>query len=164
VANLVRESKTVQLPGIMQINKAAGMSLLNDELQHLIETGKVEMAEALSKAVDKDDLARRFRTGLTLSQASPAADTFRVANVAPNSPGATAGLSRGDEILELDGKPSAQFTLEEIRQAIRTDGKRMLTVARDGKRVKLVMELGGRDVLSSLAAGGAARTPRRTGA
>jgi twitching motility protein PilT len=164
VANLVRESKTVQLPGVMQISKGLGMSLLNDELQHLIETGKVEPAEALSKAVDKDDLARRFRTGITLAQASPAADTFRVANVAPNSPGATAGLSRGDEILELDGKPSAQFTLDEMRQAIRIDGKRMLTVAREGKRVKVVMELGGREVPASLAAGGAARTPRRPGA
>ena len=164
VANLVRESKTVQLPGVMQISKGLGMSLLNDELYRLIETGKVEMAEALSKAVDKEDLARRFRTGLTLAQA-PTADTFKVAAVVPGSPGATAGIARGDEIIELDTKPSAQFTLEEMKAAIRIDGKRMLTVVREGKRVKLVMELGGRDAPTALAQGAPGpRGPRRPGA
>ena len=57
VANLIRESKTVQLPGIMQTSKALGMSLLNDELARMIETHKVEMDEALAAAADKEDLA-----------------------------------------------------------------------------------------------------------
>jgi C-terminal processing protease CtpA/Prc len=150
----------------MQISKALGMSLLNDELYRLIEAGKVEMAEAVSKAVDKEDLLRRYRTGLTLTQASPAADTFRVSAVAAGSPGANAGLARGDEIIELDGKPSQQFTLDEMKAAIRIDGKRNLTVVRDGKRVKLVMELGGRETpVGGAVAGAAARgAVRRPGA
>ena len=57
VANLIREGKTVQLPGVMQINKGMGMQLLNDELTQLIETGKVDMDEAMAAAVDKEDLA-----------------------------------------------------------------------------------------------------------
>src|SRR6185503_2704903 len=61
VANLIRESKTVQLPGIMQTSKALGMSLLNDELARMIETHKVEMDEALAAAADKEDLLRRAR-------------------------------------------------------------------------------------------------------
>ena len=165
VANLVREAKTVQLPGIMQTSKALGMSLLNDELYHLIETHKVDMDEALSAAVDKEDLARRFRTGITLAQDSMADETFRVVSVAPSSPAAQAGISRGDVLVELDGRPSKEFTLEEVRQAIRLDGKRLITVDRGGKRVKVIMELGGREMAvppsgpAAAAARGAVRRP-----
>ena len=165
VANLIREGKTVQLTGVMQINKGIGMQLLNDELEQLIQTGKVERDEAMAAAVDKDDLDKRFRTGITLGQASVADETFRVLNVAQASPGALAGFMRGDQVIELDAKPSKEFTLDEIRKAIRLDGKRTVTVVRDGKRVKLVMDLvgGGRENLMAPAAGGAARPapPRR---
>jgi twitching motility protein PilT len=163
VANLIREHKSVQLPGIMQTSKALGMSLLNDELARMIETHKVEMDEALAAAADKEDLLRRFRTGLTLAQDSIADETFRVVSVAPSSPGAQAGVSRGDILIELDGRAAKEFTLEEVRQQIRIDGKRNLTVVRDGKRVKLVMELAGRlDMPAAGAAGAAARTiPKR---
>jgi Tfp pilus assembly ATPase PilU len=145
VANLIREAKTVQLPGIMQTSKALGMSVMNDELYRLIETHKVDMDEAMAAAVDKEDLARRFRTGITLVQDAMTDETFRVASVAPSSPGAAAGVSRGDVLLELDGRPSKEYTLEEVRQAIRIDGKRNLTLDRGGKRVKIVMELAGRE-------------------
>ena len=162
VANLIRESKTVQLPGIMQTSKALGMSLLNDELARMIETHKVETEEALAAAVDKEDLLRRFRTGLTLAQDSLADETFRVVTVAPSSPGAQAGVSRGDVLIELDGRPAKEFTLEEVRQQIRIDGKRMITVDRAGKRMKLVMELAGRlDTPPGGPAGAAARVARR---
>jgi Tfp pilus assembly ATPase PilU len=166
VANLIREGKTVQLTGVMQINKGIGMQLLNDELEQLIQTGKVEMDEAMAAAVDKEDLAKRFRTGITLAQASMADETFRVVNVAANSHGANAGFARGDQVIELDAKPSKEFTLDEMRKAIRLDGKRQVTVLRDGKRVKLVMELtGGRENLMAPAAGAGAKPgvpPRRT--
>jgi pilus retraction protein PilT len=164
VANLVREAKTVQLPGIMQTSKALGMSLLNDELYRFIETHKVDIDEALSAAADKEDLLRRFRTGITLAQDSMTDETFRVVNVAPASPGAQAGISRGDVLLELDGRPSKEFTLEEVKQAIRLDGKRLLTVERGGKRVKVVMELGGRETVippSSGPVGAGSRVARR---
>ncbi|HEV7499364.1 MAG TPA: PilT/PilU family type 4a pilus ATPase [Vicinamibacteria bacterium] len=160
VSNLIRESKTVQLPGIMQTSRAMGMSLLNDELARMIDTHKVDMDEALAATSDKEDLARRFRTGVTLAQDSLSDETFRVASVAPQSPGALAGLGRGDVLVELDGRPTKEFTLDEIRQQIRIDGKRMITVDRGGKRIKLVMELGGRETAVP-PAGGAARVPPR---
>jgi twitching motility protein PilT len=170
VGNLIREGKTVQLTGVMQINKGMGMQLLNDELARFIEQGKVEMEEAMAKAVDKEDLSRRFRTGLTLGQASLADESFRVLAVAPGSPGASAGIQRGDYVIELDGKPSKEFTLDEMRQAIRLDGKRNVTVNREGKRVKVVMELGGRESLMAPVvppqrpgAAAAARPPARKG-
>jgi twitching motility protein PilT len=160
VANLIREHKTVQLPGIMQTSKALGMSLLNDELTRMIETHKVEMDDALAAAADKEDLVRRFRTGLTLAQDSMTDETFRVVSVVPSSPGALAGFSRGDQVFEIDGRPSKEFTLEEVRQAIRIDGKRNITVVRDGKRLKLVMDLAGRlDMPAPNAASAAARMP-----
>jgi twitching motility protein PilT len=60
VANLVREGKTHQIASSMQTGKAAGNQLLNDSLAGLVTSGKVEYEEALSKAVDKADLARRL--------------------------------------------------------------------------------------------------------
>ena len=140
VANLIREGKTVQIPSIMQANKALGMALLNDELTRLIEGKKVEMQEAMSKAVDKDDLARRFRSGVTLAQ-DPSSGHFRVTTVTPASPGSEAGLERGDLITEIDTTPSKDMGLDQARQALRLDGKRMLVVERAGKRHKLTMEL-----------------------
>src|SRR6185503_13686937 len=108
IANLIREGKTVQVPGMMQVSRGIGMSLLNDELQHAIEGHKVDMEEALSKALDKEDLARRFRTGLTLGQASLTDETFRVVSVVPDSPGA-----RGDRARRSD-RGAGQQALEGV--------------------------------------------------
>jgi len=60
IANLVREGKTFQVPSLMQTGRGAGMQLLNDELARLVTERKVELEEALAKAVDKADLGRRF--------------------------------------------------------------------------------------------------------
>jgi twitching motility protein PilT len=59
ISNLIREGKTVQIASMMQTGKAAGNVLLNDSLAALVKSGKVEKAEAMSKAVDKADLARK---------------------------------------------------------------------------------------------------------
>jgi twitching motility protein PilT len=67
VANLIREGKTNQIANIMQTGKAAGNQLLNDSLAALVTAGTVEYQEALSKAVDKADLARRFGRAATES-------------------------------------------------------------------------------------------------
>jgi twitching motility protein PilT len=141
VSNLIREGKTVQIPGIMQSNKALGMSLLNEELGRLVEAKKITMEEALGASVDKEDLHRRFRSGVTLAAAPPEYDRFRVMAVDADSPGAQAGLQRGDLIIELESRPAKDFTLDEARQILRSDGKRMFTVDRGGKRVKINMEL-----------------------
>jgi S1-C subfamily serine protease len=123
----------------MQANKAIGMSTLNDELGTLIEARKITMEEGLSKAVDKDDLLRRFRSGLTLS--GDPSRGFMVQAVKPGSPGADAGVQRGDVILEINGIPGKDHTLDELRRSFRTDGAHQLVVGRSGKKVKLVLEL-----------------------
>jgi twitching motility protein PilT len=61
VSALIREGKTVQIPNIMQTGKAFGNQLLNDSLINLVQTQKIEYEEALSKAVDKADIAKRLK-------------------------------------------------------------------------------------------------------
>jgi len=59
VGNLIRKANTAQIQSVMQTQKAAGNRLLNDALQTLVREGKVDYDEAVSKSVDKEDLARR---------------------------------------------------------------------------------------------------------
>jgi twitching motility protein PilT len=62
VANLIREGKTFQIPSIMQTNRRAGMSLLNDALLDLVDQKLVEPKEAYLKAVDKTSLATGLKS------------------------------------------------------------------------------------------------------
>ena len=60
ISNLIREGKVHQIMSSMQTGKAAGNRLLNDSLAELVTRGVVEYEEALSKAADKTELARRL--------------------------------------------------------------------------------------------------------
>jgi twitching motility protein PilT len=53
VSNLIRESKTFQIPSMMQVGKAVGMVTLNDALLELVAKKIVAPDEAYSKAIDK---------------------------------------------------------------------------------------------------------------
>ncbi len=59
IANLIREGKMHQVASAMMTSKAQGNTLLNETLAELVKTGKVDYDEALTKAVDKGDMARR---------------------------------------------------------------------------------------------------------
>jgi len=60
VANLIREGKTFQIPSVMQTAKGVGMTTLNDSLLDLVKKGLVEPAEALGKAVARNELKQLF--------------------------------------------------------------------------------------------------------
>ena len=60
INHLIRDGRTFQIPGTMQTGKAIGMQVLNEELAQLVKNKKVEAEEAMSRAVDKDDLAKRI--------------------------------------------------------------------------------------------------------
>lgn len=64
ISSLIREGKTIQIQNIMQTAKALGNQLLNDSLAALVQGQKVEYDEALSKAVDKAEFARRMHRTL----------------------------------------------------------------------------------------------------
>jgi twitching motility protein PilT len=53
ISNLIREGKTFQIPGMMQVGRAAGMVTLNDALMELVTKKLVAPEEALAKSVDK---------------------------------------------------------------------------------------------------------------
>jgi len=60
ISHLIREGKNHQIVSSMQTGKAAGNQLLNESLAELVTKGTVEYEEALSKAVEKADLAKRL--------------------------------------------------------------------------------------------------------
>jgi twitching motility protein PilT len=53
VANLIRESKTFMLPGIIQTGKKLGMKLMDDSLMELMEAGTITPHEAYDRADQK---------------------------------------------------------------------------------------------------------------
>jgi twitching motility protein PilT len=53
VANLIRESKTFMLPGIIQTGKKLGMKLMDDSLLELMEEGIITPHEAFDRAEQK---------------------------------------------------------------------------------------------------------------
>ena len=60
VSNLIREGKNHQIMNIMMTAKVQGNMLLNEQLEKLVNDGKVEYDEAIMKALDKSDFAKRF--------------------------------------------------------------------------------------------------------
>ena len=60
VANLIREGKNHQIASSMTTGKSIGCQMLNEELARLVTEKKVEYEDALSRAVDKSDLAKRL--------------------------------------------------------------------------------------------------------
>ncbi len=66
VRNLIRESKTFQIPSMIQTGRKYGMRLLDDDIQDLLQKGMIGSDEAYAKCNDK----QRFRPFLK----SPPAD------------------------------------------------------------------------------------------
>jgi len=58
MSNLIRDSKTFQIPSMMQTGKADGMCLMDDSIVKLLEEGKISLDQALENIVNKKRLAR----------------------------------------------------------------------------------------------------------
>ncbi len=72
VAANIREGKAHQLTSAMQMGMKQGMMLLNDALLKLVVTKTVDPREALKKAVDKEDLLKKFAAaGVSTGSARP---------------------------------------------------------------------------------------------
>ena len=54
VANLIRESKSFMLPGIIQTGKKLGMKLMDESLLELVESGTISAFEAFDRAEQKN--------------------------------------------------------------------------------------------------------------
>ena len=79
VSNLIREGKNFQIATMMQTGKAQGMKMLNTSLSELVKTGVVSAEEALSKAIDKENL----KTTLRFAEEMDESQSIAVANESP---------------------------------------------------------------------------------
>ena len=67
---------------------------------------------------------------------------FEVLSVVAGGPAATAGIEKGDVIVELEGEPASRWTLERVRGAIReVNGTRTLKVRRNGREIDVRLQL-----------------------
>ena len=57
IANLIREGKTHQIPGMMQVGKRKGNQPLDDAIMELLRAVKITPEEAYEKASDR----KKFR-------------------------------------------------------------------------------------------------------
>jgi twitching motility protein PilT len=62
VGNLIRDSKTVQIPSAMQTGKAIGMQTLDDAIQELLSWKWISPEEAYEKSIDKTRFAKLLKT------------------------------------------------------------------------------------------------------
>jgi twitching motility protein PilT len=62
VRNLIRESKTFQIPSMMQTGKKYGMQLLDDAIMELLTKGWISGDEAYAKANDKTKFRQFLKT------------------------------------------------------------------------------------------------------
>ena len=61
VANVIRESKTFMLPGIIQTGKKLGMKLMDDSLTELFNAGLITADEAVARAEQKQQMKQICR-------------------------------------------------------------------------------------------------------
>ena len=61
VANVIRESRTYMLPGIIQTGKKQGMQLMDDALVDLCSRGLIAAEEACARAEQKQELKSRLK-------------------------------------------------------------------------------------------------------
>jgi twitching motility protein PilT len=54
IANLIREAKTYQIPGMLQVGKKHGMQTLDDAIMDLINKAMISPEDAYSRAIDKN--------------------------------------------------------------------------------------------------------------
>jgi twitching motility protein PilT len=78
IANLVREGKTHQIPGMIQVGKKLGNQPLDDAIMEHLRMKRISPEEAYDKAIDK----KKFRVPATtagrrrnLTYAPPELDT-----------------------------------------------------------------------------------------
>jgi PDZ domain len=81
-------------------------------------------------------------SGISVIAGGPGLRTFKVTQVRPGTPGAEAGLQKGDIISGIDQDPAADFSLIQVRDLFRQLGHPYtLTVEREDKTLHLTMKL-----------------------
>jgi len=85
----------------------SGMLNAQDPYSRLLDASELE-------ELKKTSAGQSFGIGLSLEKKG---DQLLVTRVAPGSPGAKAGIKRGDQLLSVLGKPASEFDLNEVQRA-----------------------------------------------
>jgi membrane-associated protease RseP (regulator of RpoE activity) len=82
------------------------------------------------------------KSGISVVAEGNSLRVFRVVDVNPGSPGAKAGVQKGDVIAGIDDEPAADLTLSEIRSLFRQVGhKYNLAIERNGQAKQINVEM-----------------------
>lgn len=82
------------------------------------------------------------KSGISVVAKGNSLRVFEVADVSPGSPGAKAGVQKGDVIAGIDDEPAADLTLPEIRGLFRQVGhKYNLAIERNGQSKQVNVEM-----------------------
>jgi C-terminal processing protease CtpA/Prc len=76
--------------------------------------------------------------GAYLLAEAPDFERFIVHRLVEGSPAKAAGLKEGDVIVSIDGRPSGDFTLEQVRQMFRQTDRQCVLGIEDGDKVRRV--------------------------
>jgi len=89
-----------------------------------------------------EDYEQEDKSGIAVVAKGPGLLTFEVASVEPRTPGAEAGVLKGDIIAGIDDEPAADLTLASIRALFRQVGhKYKLLIQRNGQSVLVTVQM-----------------------
>jgi len=89
-----------------------------------------------------EDYEQEDKSGIAVVAKGPGLLTFEVASVEPGTPGAEAGVQKGDIIAGIDEEPAADLTLTSIRALFRQVGhKYKLLIQRNGQSVQVTVQM-----------------------
>ena len=89
-----------------------------------------------------EDYEQEDKSGIAVIAKGPGLLTFEVASVQPGTPGAEAGVLKGDVIAGIDDEPAADLTLASIRALFRQVGhKYKLLIQRNGQSVQVTIQM-----------------------
>ncbi|MGA8145006.1 MAG: PDZ domain-containing protein [Candidatus Acidiferrales bacterium] len=88
------------------------------------------------------DYEQEDKSGIAVVAKGPGLLTFEVASVQPGTPGADAGVLKGDVIAGIDDEAAADLTLASIRNLFRQVGhKYKLLIQRNGQSVQVTVQM-----------------------
>jgi hypothetical protein len=88
------------------------------------------------------ELEEEDKSGLTIIAKGPGLKQFEVVAVQPGTPGAHAGIQKGDIVAGIDEEPAADLTLVGIRELFRETGRtRKLAIDRNGQSLQVSVAL-----------------------
>ena len=61
---LIRDRRTEQIPGLMQLGSNFGMHTFDDSLAHLLVNGHITMEDALTNCNDREFIQARLQSSL----------------------------------------------------------------------------------------------------